>query len=289
MVNELPAGGREVELEHLGFQVEVDSGGHIWRYDSDRDPMVDDDSVADESEIARALKTILRSKIRYRLDVNNQIQQIAGVDELMYLLNAYRGAKLKPGRAWDNDELDKVLKRIQSGMRRPLMDASWGLRNLFNEHYFKTKLDPGFFPGKTVQPGDVWNFSRELRENKRNFTSANIYRDCNVTFRSWDMRADRLCARLEFQGTQKTLPPEMAEKTRIPRPVIEGTYSGVAWFDPEQGRGIEANVTHDFKVTSNKLAKTALIAKPPIQTVTDHHHQVITNKVVSLTDVGGAS
>jgi hypothetical protein len=49
------------------------------------------------------------------------------------------------------------------------------------------------------------------------------------------------------------------------------------------GRGIEVNVNHDFKVTSNKAAmRAAPYATPPLQTATDHHHQVITDKLVSV-------
>jgi len=63
----------------------------------------------------------------------------------------------------------------------------------------------------------------------------------------------------------------------------------VVWFDPELGRGLEVNANHDFKVTSNKVARPVPSAKPPIQPATDYHHQVITEKLISVKELGGSS
>ena len=282
VAKELPGGGHEVELQHLSFRLEVDSGEYLWRYDSARS------SATDESEIARVFKMVLRAKVRYILEANNEIERIEGVDELLNRLNVYEGAKLKPGMTWDNQALDGVLSRILSGTRRP-RENTWGLKTMFNEDYFKNKLDPSFLPGKAVQPGDSWTFSRESRKNRPSILNVNIMREFAVTFQSWEMRADRLCARLDFQGTEKTSPQLGSETARTINPVTEGTFSGMAWFDPELGRGIEANANRDFKVTSNKLAMPVPSARPPIQPVTDHHHQVITEKLVSVEGLGGSS
>jgi hypothetical protein len=197
-------------------------------------------------------------------------------------LNTFEGAKLKPGMTWDNKALDKVLSRIISGAQQPFENTAWGLRKMFNEDHFKSKLDASFFPGKAVHPGDTWTFSRESRKNKRSIFSVNLLREYTVAFRSWEMRADRLCARLEFLGTEKTNSQAESEATRAIHPVTEGTFSGVTWFDPALGRGIETNVNHDFKVTSNKAAMPAPYARPSVQPVTDHHHQIITDKLISV-------
>lgn len=278
-VRELPGGGREVELQHLAFRMEAD----LWRYDSARS------SAADESEIAKVFKTILRAKVRYFLNAKNQVERMEGVDELLNRLNLYEGAKLKPGMTWDNQALDKVLSRILSRTPQPLDEAAWGLRKMFTEDYFKSKLDSSFFPDKAVQPGDTWTFCRESRKNKRSLFSVNLLRECAVMFRSWEMRADRLCARLDFHGTERTSPEAQSETARAINPVTEGTFSGAMWFDPELGRAIEVNVNHDFKVTSNKVAMPVPSAKPPVQPATDYHHQIITEKLVSVKEPGGSS
>lgn len=278
VITEPPDGGREVELQHLSFRLESDSGGYLWRYDSTRS------SAADESEIAKVFKTVLRAKVRYFLNARDQVERMEGVDELMNRLHLYDGAKLKPGMTWDNQALDKVLSRILSGTRSSFDYAAWGLKSMFNEDYFKSKLDPSFLPGKAVQPGDAWAFSRETRKDKRSFLNVSLLREGTATFRSWELRADRLCARLDFQGTEKSGPQAGSETTRTIKPVTEGTFSGVVWFDPESGRGIEVNVNRDFKVTSNKIAMPVPSAKPLVQPATDYYHQVITEKLVSVTN-----
>jgi hypothetical protein len=255
----------------------------LWRYDSARS------SVADESEIAKVFKIILRAKIRYFLNANNQVERMEGVDELLDRLNLYEGAKLKSGMTWDNQALDKVLSRILSRRPQPLDEAAWGLRKMFTEDYFKSKLDPSFLPDKAVQPGDTWNFRRESRKNKRSLFSVSLLRECTVMFQSWEMRADRLCARLEFHGTQNTSPEAESEAARAINPAREGTFSGAIWFDPELGGAIEVACNHDFAITSNKLAVPVPSAKPPIQPATDYHHQIITEKLVSAGTIGGSS
>ena len=280
VVAELPQEGREVELQHLNFRLESDSDGYLWRYDSTRS------SAADHTEIAKVFKTILRAKVRYILDASNQVERMEGLDELLNRLNLYEGARLKPGMTWDNQALDKVLSRLQTGTRQPLDYAAWGLKRMFNEDYFKGKLDPSYFPGRAVQPGDTWTFSLESRKNQRSFLNVNIARECTVTFRSWEMRGDRLCARLDFHGIEKTSPQARSETARTISPVAEGIFSGVTWFDPELGRGIEANVSRDFKVTSNKIATPVSLAKPLLQPATDYHHQRITEKLLSVKGPG---
>lgn len=275
-VKELSGGGREVELQHLGFRMEAD----LWQYDSARS------SAEGESEIAKLFKIILRAKVRYFLDANNHVERIEGLEELLDRMNLYEGAKLKPGMTWDNKALDRVVSRIFSGTPNPLDSAAWGLRKMFNEDYFKNKLDPSFFPGKAVLPGDTWTFSRESRKNKRSLFSVNLLRECTVVFRSWEMRADQLCARLDFHGTQKTSPEAGAATAKAINPITNGTFSGAIWFDPEHGRAIELNVNHEFTVTSNKVAILDPSAKPSIQSATDYHHQIITEKLVSVKNSG---
>jgi hypothetical protein len=279
VVRELPAGGREVELEHLGFRMEFESGGYLWRYDSARS------SSADQSSIAGLLKTIMSAKVRYFLDANNRVERMEGVDELVKRLNVLEGAKLKPGMTWDNKALDKVLNRLISGARQPLENIDSALRMMFNEDYFRTRIDSSFLPGKAVQPGDTWSFSREWLKHGRNLFNAGVMHDCTVTFHSWEMHGARLCARLEFQGIEKSRPQDQSRTGKIISLTTEGTFSGVVWFEPESGRGIEANSDRDFRVIWNNRGVTPPVPNPastgPAPMPADHHHQVITEKLVS--------
>jgi hypothetical protein len=235
------------------------------------------------SQIAGLFKTIMETKVRYLLDADNQVERMEGVDELVNRLHTFEGAKLKPGMTWDNKALDKVLTCIISGRREPFEDTAWGLRKMFTEDHFKNKLDTSFFPARAVHPGDTWTFSRESRKNMPSLFNVTMVRAFTVVFRSWEMHADRLCARLDFHGTETNRSEAESEAARAISPITEGTFSGVTWFDPQLGRGIEVNVNHDFKVTSNKAAiRVPPYAKPPVQAVTDHHYQVVTDKLISV-------
>lgn len=288
VVKELQDGGREVDLQHLGFQLEVDSGAYLWRYNSAWKYAAGQPSAPGQPPFDESFKIILGSKIRYFLNSSNQIERMEGVDEVVNRLNLRGGAKLKPGNTWDNQALDKVIHRITSGMRQPLVpDTSW-VANMFNQEYFKNQFGPSFFPARAVQPGDTWNISREGLMHQGN----PIISDSTVTFQSWEMRGQHMCARLESRGTHKTPPQFEPEAANIPLvtaagtffATTSGTFSGVTWFDPELGRGIETILNQDFTVTWNR--RMALDANPnvtgPTQLSTNHYHQVITDKLVSV-------
>ena len=90
--------------------------------------------------------------------------------------------------------------------------------------------------------------------------------------------------RLEFQGAEKSKIETESEAAKVATPVTDGSYSGVAWFDPELGRMLETISTRDFKVTSNKFVNPAIAQAGTgrTQSMTDDHHQVITERLVSL-------
>jgi hypothetical protein len=283
VARELPGGSREVELQHLSFKMEYESGdGFLWQYDSGRT------SAVNESPVSDLFKTIMDAKVRYFLDANNQVERMEGVDELVKRLNVLQGAKLKPGMTWDNKALDKVVNRIISGAQRPLEGVAAGLRIMYSKDHFTNRVDSSFLPGNAVQPGDSWSYSREWR--KQSLLNVGIVRDCTVTFQGWEMRGARLCSRLEFRGTEKARLVHQSEG-KVMLPITDGTFDGVVWFDPESGRGIETNSNHDFKVT--RQGRVASLPDPAgaggSGVTTDQHHQVITEKLVSVEGPGGSS
>jgi hypothetical protein len=276
VVSERPGGGRELDLAHLGFRVEEDSGAYLWRYDSASK------STDGQPSIAEPFKIVIGSKIRYFLNANNQIERMEGVDELVNRLSGHAGVKIGPGMIWDSQALDKVIHRITSGARQPIVaDISW-LRRMFNEQYFRNKLGPWFLPAEAVQPGDTWNVSRELPMHKGN----PVIFDCAVMFQSWEMRGQHICARLEFQGTEKTPTQTQSEAANNFFATTVGTFSGVEWFDSELGRGIETVWQNDFTVTWNRRVAVNPAVTGPSQISTHHYHQVITEKLVLLNGPG---
>ena len=270
VAKELPGGGREVDLEHLGFRVEEDSAAYLWRYDSTSKYAVGQPPFAEEP-----FKIIMASTIRCFLDANNQIERMEGVDELLNRLQADAGAKLKPGTTGGNQALDTIIDRITATPRQPIANTSW-IKNMFNEGYFRNKF--ASLPARAIQPGDTWNVSGEGLMHKGNPVTT----DSTVTFQCWEMRGQHICARLETRGTWKPTPQLRSENDAIFGTTV-GTFSAVTWFDPALGRGIETILTQDFTVTWNRRA--APDANPntgPIQISTNHYRVVITDKLVSV-------
>ena len=60
-----------------------------------------------------------------------------------------------------------------------------------------------------------------------------------LTFQSWERHRKRNCARLEFLATIKAKPDPNSNPAGTSVSSVEGTASGVAWFDPELGTTIE--------------------------------------------------
>jgi hypothetical protein len=277
VMNETPEGGREVELEFPTARMGMVIGSYQWQYDSSHR------SATDKSQVATVFGKILDSRIRYLLNARNEVERMDGVDELVNQLTFGSGAKLRRGTDWDKKVLDGVLKQIMTGTREP--DHFAWLKRMFNKAYFESKIRHYFLPTQPVQPGDTWPVAHEYSAGGARILESVLVRDFNVTFRAWEPHGERVCARLEFQGTEKTRTEANSNAAAAVTPIMDGTYSGVAWFDLESGRILEVVSTRDFNVTSNKPVNPG--SNPtgvgPLQSTTDQHHQVITEKLISLT------
>jgi hypothetical protein len=141
-----------------------------------------------------------------------------------------------------------------------------------------------YLPSHAAQPGDTWPVHHECPLGSARILERVLVRDFKVTFQGWETHGRHLCARLEFEGTEKTMVYTILNASGLATPSTEGAYSGVAWFDPELGRVLEVISTRDFKVTSNKPVNrlTNPTAVGPFQSVTDQHHQVIAEKLISV-------
>jgi serine/threonine protein kinase len=272
VLKETPDGGHEVELEFLSARMGMVIGSYSWLYDSTKQ------SPADTSEVAEIFGNIVGSKIQYFLDAGNAVERMEWVDALLKRLKFSVGATVKPGTAWNKKALDAVVSRLTSGSQPSSFD--W-LRNMFTEAYFKSLIIHYFLPANPVQPGDIWPVLHEFPT-----TTGTLVRKFNVTFRSWEMHENRHCARLEFEGVETS---KLGPNSKPPGITsMDGTYSGVAWFDPGLGRVIEANSSRDFKVMTNYSVNPQKDpnAAGPLPSIPDQHHQVIIEKLVSVEGLG---
>jgi hypothetical protein len=76
--------------------------------------------------------------------------------------------------------------------------------------------------------------------------------DYTVTFQNWEQHWNRNCARLEFQSTVKTKPDPNSNPAGTSASSLDGTISGVAWFDPALGMIIETAANSDMKMVIHR-------------------------------------
>lgn len=237
----------ELEMEFLNMHMKMAMGGKtLMDYDSSKKP----DANSKNRALASTEKTfnnIVGSKILYFLDATNKVERIEGVDTLA--------------------------NKLSSGNQA----AAAGFKSMFNEGYFKQIIGSSqHLPSKPVQPGDTWQEQSEVPSP----SLGAMVMDYNFTFRSWEKHGQRMCARVEFDGTLKTTPDETnATPTGMKISIEDGNFSGVSWFDPELGTTLETDSDQDMKMIMT-LPKTRARATP--QTMTNLMHQTITLKLESV-------
>jgi hypothetical protein len=246
-----------------------------WQYDSAKKTSADPPS---HSTVAATFAKIVGARVRYFLDASHRVERMEGVNELV--------SQLKPA----------VLLAQPSGPPDPFAWVRNMFINIFTETYFKrlARLDR-LLPPTAMQPGNTWTVPDAYPDEETRS-------DFKVTFQSWEMRANRPCARLEFQAAGKGTVKNKSEATsnagsgmvlhegkwveakgQVSNSILEGIISGVAWFDPALGLTQETNVINDFKMLKTISAvptEKPEAAGPAINTI-QQLHQVITVKLIS--------
>ncbi|MGD1083433.1 MAG: DUF6263 family protein [Verrucomicrobiota bacterium] len=248
VLKENPDGGHEVEMEFLSARMGMTSGGAtVLDYDSAKKPPADKaNSVAD------MFGKIVGSKIRFFLNASSGVERMEGVEELV--------------------------NRLSSGGPA---DQFATLKSMFSESYFKELMSHyRILPPKPAQPGDTWPVQYEVPMANMGILVMNY----NVTLKGWETHEQRNCARLEFQGTLKAKPDPAAKPADMSVSNLEGTTSGVSWFDPELGMTIGASMTQDMtmvmKIPMNPNGTAG--AAGETQSITNQMRQDMTVKLVSV-------
>jgi hypothetical protein len=96
------------------------------------------------------------------------------------------------------------------------------------------------------------------------------------------MHGKRNCARIEFQGTVKSTPGSDANPAGMSMTILDGTFSGVSWFDPELGITIDMTMNQDIKMAMTIPMNGRGNAAAKTQTMTNIMSQVITVKLDSV-------
>jgi len=249
-------GGHEVELEFLSLQERAVLGGKkVVDYDS-----TEASSAFGPNSLADLWGKIVGTKIRYFLNAGNEVERVEGIDELEQ--------RLASGTATNTSAFSRIpyskdyLKEMMSGLHE-------------------------FLPPKPVQPGDTWPVQKELAMSPL----GTVNMDYTVTFKNWEQHWNRNCARLGFQSTVKTKPDPNSNPAGTSASSLEGTISGVAWFDPAQGIIIETAVNNDLKMVINMPTNRSAnpgASGPTPGTVYQWHDAVNTTLVLEAPDAATA-
>ena len=210
-----------------------------------------DKSAADQTNgVAAVFGKIVGSKIRYFLNASNDAERLEGVVELV--------------------------QRIKSV---PQADPLTGdIKNIYSAAFFEslTNASP-FLPRHAVQPGDTW--SSHFEHSVTNW-GIEVW-DYKVVFQNWEMHEDHNCARLELQGIMKVKPDPNSKRDETTYHPRDGIAEGVAWFNPELGQIIEADIKKDLNVDKKTPVNPNGTpgAAEQMQTITTQRHQVYTIKL----------
>jgi hypothetical protein len=241
-----PDGGHEVEMEFLSARMRIKSGDKtMMDYDSSKKAAPDKpNSTAD------IFSKIVGSKIQYFLDASNAVDHIEGVDDLVNKLSSGGNAA-----------------------------AAASIKSTFSEGYFKQMMIANLFiPPNAVQPGDTWPVRIELPMS----AFGTMVLDYTFTFQNLEMHGQRNCARMEFTGTIVNKPDPAAKPGELSISILDGTSTGVSWFDPELGIIIDTIMNQDMKMAMNMPQPGRPGADAPTQSITSHMSQAMTIKLVSV-------
>jgi hypothetical protein len=241
-----PDGGHEVEMDFLSARMGMKSGDKTMiDYDSSKKASPDKPDPA-----ADVFSKIVGSKIQYFLDASNAVDHIEGVDDLM--------------------------NKLASGGDAA---ASAAIKSMFSEGYFKQMMSANLFlPPNAVQPGDIWPVRFELPLS----AYGTMVLEYTFTLQGWEMHGPRNCARLEFTGTIVTKPDPAAKPGALTISILDGTTTGVSWFDPELGIIIDTTMNQDMKMVMNMPLPGKPGAAPRMQNITSQMSQAMTIKLASV-------
>ena len=189
--------------------------------------------------VTLVLKTIMGMPIRYEMDGDSKAQKFEGLSELRRQAMANANGQI-------------------SSQAQPI------LQFMLDDYTFKRFGSLGdMLPNGSLKEGE----HSQVTENIGTPVGFQV-RDMDYTFKGWEQRGGRQCARVGIEGTVASDGQSSS--------VQEGTMSGDAWFDPSLRMIVEVNLTQDFttKISSGR------------QTMDEH---IIQKVHLNLGDVTGAS
>jgi len=210
VVKERPSDGRELELQFVAMEMDINMGGMNMSFDSKTD---DKDSAANNPFLAPYRK-IMGSKLRMFVDGKGKLESIENLDE------------------WQNTVLDGSSPQAE-GM----------IRSTFSPEYFRQLVETAKgMPERPVKIGESWPFKTEVPTG----TVGTITLDMKVTLKGFEQHENHHCAALQSSGkiNGKLGTPGPMGNTSIE----QGTVNGTMWFDAELGAVVGVKSDQEMKL-----------------------------------------
>lgn len=153
------------------------------------------------------------------------------------------------------------------------------LKTMFGEGFFKQVMSANLMmPQKPVEPGDSWPVEIEVPMEGVGTLMVNY----TYTFQNWERHGQRMCARLNHQGTVTTKPGSAATAAGFSMDIQDGDSTGTTWFDPDLGIAIDATATQNFKMLMQVPVPSPGGKPPRMQSIKNDMQQVMSVKLVSV-------
>lgn len=217
--NESPDGGHQLEMRFDDESLSVAQGERkLLSFDSTQSPALDAGNP-----IAPMFRQLRNARIDYYTDASGAVVRVDGVDDLIN--------------------------------RTASVDKSEGpsvFRQMFNENTLKEYGELGeLMPNRTVDIGDSWSLNKDVG------TSAGMVTvKMKLTFKDWELHADRKCAHIAGTGDISTKSISTASGMVIQ--IKEGKISEDVWYDPALGMIVE--VDSDQAISMNITTQQAAMS-----------------------------
>lgn len=207
VVKEREGGGREIEVEFLGFKFDSrQPGGAAMRFDSASDPKGDKTNF-----FGAALRKLIGAKVKYLTGPDGKVEKVEGVEELV--------------------------KKAVSGT--PTSIATIMRPMLTEENLKKWGITSIGLPDKPVKPGEMWPVNHTMTLP----AFGTLVLDLTCKFRGPEDHSARKCAAIEFTGSVSNIiaKPASATPQNAPAAVTfeDGVTSGQIWYDLASGMILE--------------------------------------------------
>jgi hypothetical protein len=220
-------GGHDVQMGYVALQMALRAGDRpLLSFDSARESV-----EGNTNSVARVFRSLARTPVTLVLDASNRVVRLQGLEDLR----------------------NQALSNSPAAERAAMMQ-------MLSEDSLKRNLNFGQgFPDHPVRVGDRWPVQSEISLGP--LGTMDLHQQ--YLMKGFEVRENRQCAILEFNGVVKLKPGQDAAGSRFKTSVEDGRVSGRNWFDPELGMVVAAEVSQSLKINTEVVVHNPAVTNEP--------------------------